>query len=529
MSENNHIIEEEKKTQLPEETAEEQPISGEESGKENTEKNNDQKPAPNPVRKIGKMTRRQKRRLISIASVCLVLIAVILFNVVAVALTDRFSFFTADITSNSAFNITEESVKIASALKKKVSITFLTDKEDYEAISTYCRQATSIAEQLSMNSNGMLTVEFDDLVKNPTLQSKYENDNITTTDVIIRCGDKYNIVSKEDMFNFELYASTYQYIVSSKAEQAFDSAILRVTSDVTTKVALLIDNAGDDYSYFENVLNLNNYAVTEMKIEESEIPADTETVIAFAPTQDYSEADVNKIITFLNNNGEFGKNFMYIAHENKTDTPNIDKLLDQYGLKLSDGLAFDADLSRVLSTENNYDIIAAIMASELYTDNFGDNAYPVLVSRARGIKSTNDDITIPLLMYSEKSGICPYDADEETWVMSDAITGDVCVMAQGYIGTQDAISSVVVSGSALMWDQTFLQSQYSNQKYLLNMLGTLNRREDPSVQIEEKVLTQYDLNMSVSSKIAVGVFMFAVLPVVILGAGLVVYIIRRRK
>ena len=113
--------------------------------------------------------------------------------------------------------------------------------------------------------------------------------------------------------------------------------------------------------------------------------------------------------------------------------------------------------------------------------------------------------------------------------MSDAVIGDVCVMSQSIYGNAEAPSNIIVCGSALMWDKTFLQSQYSNRQFLLNMMGVLNNRQDPSVQIAEKVITQYDLNMSVSEKVVVGVIMFAVIPLMILGAGLIVFIVRRRK
>ena len=106
------------------------------------------------------MSRRAKRRIVSVASVCIVLIGVILLNVIASVLTGRYAGMTADITSNGSFKISDESASLAQNVKKDVKITFLTDKANYESYDTYCKQATSIAEQLSQFSGGKIQVEY---------------------------------------------------------------------------------------------------------------------------------------------------------------------------------------------------------------------------------------------------------------------------------------------------------------------------------------------------------------------------------
>ena len=515
MDENNNItIDEEKTSEETEETV--------------TEKADKEEAAAVPEKKKGTLSRKGKRRLTSTIIICLVIVGIILLNVVALALTSRFPVFTADITSNSAFELTEDSVKLAESVSKKVRIQFMMKKNDYESVSNYCKQATSIASQLASYSNGMVSVEYIDLVADPTFQTAFPEDTLSATDVVVSCGEKYNILSKEDMFNFELYADSYQYITSSKAEQAIDSAILKVTSEVVTNVALITDDSGNDHSYFEKVLYLNNYNVIEMTIADQEIPDTADTVIIYAPTKDFSEEAISKLEKFIYNGGSYKKNLMYISNEKQNDLPNINAFLKNYGVMISDGLAFDMDSSRVISSSNNYDIIVAALNTNVYSDGLTDSSYPILSSRARGL-SLDESVAVSVLQYSSRSGVCPYDADEDTWNMSDAVIGDVCVMSQSIYGNAEAPSNIIVCGSALMWDQTFLQSQYSNRQFLLNMMGILNNRQDPSVQIAEKVITQYDLNMSVSEKVVVGVIMFAVIPLMILGAGLIVFIVRRRK
>ena len=238
---------------------------------------------------------------------------------------------------------------------------------------------------------------------------------------------------------------------------------------------------------------------------------------------------MEKIRTFLKNDEHYGKSLIYISYRNKTDTPHINTLLNEYGLKLGDGLAFDMDESRLVGN-SYYDGMETIFTSRLYTNSIGEQDYPVLVSLSRPVYSTNDDITTPLLQLSDKSGVCPFDADEETWEMDKAVTGNVCVMGEGLQGNAEVgLSRVIVSGSTLMWQQNYMQSQFTNQRYVMNILSALNGREDAEIRLEDKVITQYDLTLPQGQILWLGAVVFALCPLLILGAGLTVFFYRRRK
>ena len=54
-------------------------------------------------------------------------------------------------------------------------------------------------------------------------------------------------------------------------------------------------------------------------------------------------------------------------------------------------------------------------------------------------------------------------------------------------------------------------------------------RDIQTVQLENKVVTSYDLTIDRSSAFTIGMFLFAVLPLCVLGAGFVVFLMRRKK
>jgi len=377
-------------------------------------------------------------------------------------------------------------------------------------------------------SGGKISVEYTDLVKNPNIESQYQKESLSVTDVIIKCGEKYNIVKLKDMFNFDIYGQ-YQYITSSKAESAFDTAIVKVTSDVETKIAILTDYTEDSYDTLSSVLSANNYKLVPMSIEKNDIPEDINTVIAFAPTEDYSKEAVEKIKKYLTNDNKFGKNFIFIAYRYEIECPNITELISYYGMKLEDGLAFETDTSRTMVSGDAYRNIAAIFGSKNYTSNYEDDDLPVIVSMSRAVSISNENIAVPLLQYSKESGVCPYSADE-SWDYRDYLSGYATVMAQAVSGDEKAQSNFVFAGSTEMWNSLLSQSGFTNVKYILNMMNYFSSREDNGVYLADKVITDYDLStVDMNSRVAAGVIIYAVLPVLILGAGICVFLVRRKK
>ena len=479
------------------------------------------------------LTRRAKHSILFIVMIILVAAGCVILNILSVALTERVPWLTTDITTNSSYDISEQSRQLAGGLNKKVKITFLTDKYNYEALDLYTKQASSVANQLSKYSNGMLTVEYLDLVKNPSITSKYPDEEIISTDVIVSCGDKYNILTKEDLFNFEYYTSDYSYISSSKAESAFDSSILTIVSDVSDKVIMFTDyeNYQDSPDYLKAILKSNNYEIISVKLEDEEIPKNIKTAILFAPNHDYSEKAIEKLSAYLDNGGNYGRNLLYVSFKSKAELPNIDKLLDKYGMKIGHGLAFDMDETRLVSTSSAgyYVGILASFASELFTANIDQADLPVAVGYVRPVYSTNQSLSEPLLLLSEKSGFCDFDTDPEKWDMEAAIEGRLCPMAIGFNSNESGESRIIVSGSSTMFSQQYLQSQFSNQRYFLNLMATINDRDIQTVQLENKVVTSYDLTIDRSSAFTIGMFLFAVLPLCVLGAGFVVFLMRRKK
>ncbi len=515
----------------PEETGEisDTPAEGPDNNTEKKSKAKNESDEPKSSSSKG-MSRKMKRGLVSAVISVMVLIAVILVNVVASIMTEKLPGLTADITGMKSFEISGKTRDIAQNLERKISVTFLSDRDTYVNIDPYCKQTAILAEAMAKCSDGMLDVNYVDIVRNPSFTDEYDGENLNTTDIIVASGDNRRILKVSDMFTFENYTGNYSYITSSKSEQEIDNAVLAVTTEELIHTAVIVDNASEDRSYFESTLKANGYSVTEINIASQDIPENTQFLVIYTPSKDISTASLNKITSFLGNGGKFGKSLLFIASPTQTGVlKNYGGLLYEYGMSLGEGFAFEADSNRINSSSDNYfDGVLCSYANELYTNNIADINRPVIAGYSKPVNIEDGNIAVPLLKYSEYSGVCPFDADE-SWSYLDAMVGNIPVLAQGTIGSDGNYSSVIVSGSDKIFTRAYYGSDYSNKPYLSTMLAAVNGRTPELVSIPEKVITAYDINIDRQTAVNLGFLVYAVIPVIILGAGFTMFLIRRNR
>ncbi len=465
-----------------------------------------------------------------------VLVATILLNVVVSLMSDKLPGMSIDLTSKGAFQLSETAIKLAQNVKKDLKITFLDDKQSYRSkasSNTYYAQVMAIAEEYGKYNN-KISAEYISIVDNPNFENKYPQETLSADNIIVSCGDKYRILDQYDIFNVKSYYSTYSYIASSKAEEAFDGAILSVTSTESTKLAIVEDNSTEDFTYFKNILEQNNYELVSVKLEQEDIPKDAKMLIVFTPEKDFSKTAAKKIRTYLENNKEYGKNMLYIPSSKTYKTPNLDEVLSDWGITVGDGLAYELESSSVYG-RNMYDGILCYMGSNAFTSKFDDNSAPVISSYARPITLDSDAETQSLLQYSSKSGVCPSDADDSYDFTGNA-KGNIIIAGYGVNGifandkkSSDKISTVFVFGSSTMFEKTILASTYSDQKYILAMLSESCGRVDQEISVEAKELTQYDVQIDNNSASVIGLVCYVGLPIAVICAGLIVFVKRRNK
>ena len=87
-----------------------------------------------------------------------------------------------DLTPNQVYGLTQESIDFVQGLDKDVEINILNSKDSFESGGPVLCAAAAIIENYSKYSS-RVTVNYVDLVKNPTFAANYEDENIASNDV----------------------------------------------------------------------------------------------------------------------------------------------------------------------------------------------------------------------------------------------------------------------------------------------------------------------------------------------------------
>ena len=149
--------------------------------------------------------------------------------------------------------------------------------------------------------------------------------------------------------------STYQQTTSMSfvGEQSLISAIMGVT-DLNPVTVGMIDMNGanqiydqrDAYNYqrIKELLETNNYVVESVDIATGELSSDYDILMLCSPSNDLTEAQVQKLTDYLNNENKYGKNLIYFGSPFKSkNTKNLDAFLALWGLKYGDAYVSDSD------------------------------------------------------------------------------------------------------------------------------------------------------------------------------------------
>lgn len=492
-------------------------------------------------------SRKAKRGSVAIAITAVFICIIILINFITGLLVERFPSLQFDMTASQTYQLQSDTSEYLSQLDKDITLYVLTKESTFKGgLSAYSGaqyfvQADKLLRKMAAKS-ARVSLKFIDLSSNPTFTGKYENidwnsDNANNL-IIVDAGDSYTALSIDDCFDYD--SETYSYYgyyayTGTKIEQAVITGIL----DVTTKDKVGIDiitGSGEEkelYSSLQNLLKQNAYSTKEINLTTQKPRENAKIAVLYAPTVDLSEDAVKKLSSWLDNDGEKGRTLIYLPMDVKTSTPNLDGLLEEYGMKISDGLSFCS--SSQYYVQNVY-MFLADYNNDTYTEDLKDKGVPTIVYNSRNIEITNDDVAKPLLSVESSVGVIPFSVDPSEFTSEQDLEKykkkSVDLAAIGTKSNEDNNSSnIAVFGSPYIFSQTFLSTtSYNNANYIINFCNTVTNRGDMGITINSAGIDEGELGVTNSSAIiAVGVIFIAVVPLIVLLIGLVMFIRRRNR
>lgn len=493
---------------------------------------------------VKKRINRRKFKYGSIATAITVIViaVVVLVNVVVNLMSDRVN-MSIDLTENGVFEISQETKDYISTVNEKVNIVCMSDELTFQtATYIYYKQAYEVLKKYTI-FNDNITLTFVNMIEDPTYAERYNEKykgEISAYNIVVESDKRIKVLTIEDLYNTEInYATFSQEVVSSKAEQELTSAIMYVTDpDPLEAVVFNSETAGSSYDNVMNLLISNGYDVSEINPQLDAIPEDTDLVVINAPLNDYDDDVINKLYDFLDNGGQLGKNLVYIADFSQKTTSNIDDFLAEWGIKVEQGVVGDQDSSNLLG-QSLY-MIRNNIAENDYSVNVSQIGLPVIDYQARPLSilfETKDTrSTVPLLQTKATAFVM---TDEIRQQITDGNEPDIksavqTTMALGrkYIfddSNRQVFSNVLVIGSSETLDETFTATTYyNNAEYFLSILNTMTGKNTGiSIVAKDLKSTTFDIDQGTVNKYFI--IFIVIIPVVVLAAGIVVFIRRRTK
>ena len=469
--------------------------------------------------KVGKF--KLNKRSLKYGSNSIIIIVAVLTIAVIINLLVGMGDFKWDLTSDELYSLSDESKAIIKDIKKDVTIYGLFDDARMSGGSEY-RQIIDLVDQYEKLG---IDVKYIDPNKDPgtiTALDKDKTKGIATGDFVVKCGNKVKRLSAKDMYGSDTtgYGRLYQ------AEPLITGAIKYVTADVTP-VAYFVEGHSEtslenDLKNIKAALENNNLeAKTLSLVSQEKIPEDCSLLIFASPKKDLSEAEKIKVDAYLEKNGKAV--FLFDPVESGNKLTKFEEVLAKFNI----GINYDKikDSSSCLPGDE-YSIVAALENNDINAYYNSSSKLSVFLPDSRSLSILKNEkewlTTTSLIKTTDKA--------EASSILEQGKTenGPFDLAIASEISNS---SKVLAFGNGLFLTDTALNSQYSSyfENGVYYFLGTvvnwMQDKDDTTVQ--PKLVSTKQLTTTDAQSKAISIVLIGVLPVLILGCGLVVWSRRR--
>lgn len=509
-------------------------------------------------RALNKVKRRKKLKYGTLATVItLVVIAiVVVLNVITNVLDKRYN-WNIDLTSSGLYEIDEQTISYLNQLNTDIDVAVMADESYYDSNSNL-KVVQETLNRFAAESNGHISIKYIDMQKNPDAVKPYAehySGEFSEGDVVLKHDDLVRAVSIDELIRTDYDYSNYQnpQKYTFIGEQSLLSAVMGVTDlnpvsiafiDKMNGAAIYSQNDTLCYQRMQELLEKNNYNVTSVDISVDAIPEDCKVAILCGPSNDLTDAQIQKLTDFLNNNGQYEKKLVYFASPYQPKTPKLDEFLEVWGIEIEQSIVLESNPSAAqyvqiavggkgvtanavpIVTMSDADLNAKAVSSKL----------PLIMPYCRNIKllyETNSGRkTKVLLTSSDTAYLYPLDAGEDFDPGSaEKGTFNAAVYATQSFSVDNVVKSseMVVFGSAWFTDYIITNmSSYDNVSYFISIMNGLTGKEN-SVTVAEKALDTATITISASAVSAIRFVIMLMIPLLVAVIGIVVYFRRKNK
>lgn len=342
--------------------------------------------------KFGNMFRTSGTRngSYSVGLTVVVIAIVIVLNLVIGQLPE--SLRNLDVSSTRIYEISDTTTDLLDSLDEDVDMTVLAVRDDTDdRITTFLSKYEALSDHIN--------IEWVDPVLHPSALTEYDTSENT---IVISCEatGKSTTVSFDDILVPDMYS--YYYYGSTDytefdGEGQLTSAVNYVTSDVEKTIYQTTGHGeGTLSTTITDLMDQNNYNLSEINLlMTTSIPEDCDLLLMYEPATDLSDDETEMLRNYL---ADGGKVMILLGDTNATELPNLETVLEEYGMQAADG--YIADPQRCYQG-NYYYIFPELSVSGDMAD--GISSEMVLLTNTHGmnlIDPARDTITTTGFMSS---------------------------------------------------------------------------------------------------------------------------------
>ena len=452
-------------------------------------------------------------------SVVVLAIAVV-FNLVVGKLPAQYR--NVDLSQTKLSTIGDTTKELVSALDQDVTIYQIVESgKENETIQKLLERYAGFSSHVK--------VETMDPVLHPNFVSEYTEDDLEDNSLIV-VGEKRNkVIPYADMFESTVNYQTYQYETTGfDGEGQVTSAISYVTTDsLPIMYTITGHEEGDMTEDMKSAIEKENIEMKDLNLlTEESVPDDADCVMLFSPQNDLSEEEADKLITYMENGG---KAVIITSYLNK-EMPNLQKVLNNYGIGTMEGVVLEADGQHYISGNPTY-LVPNIGSSDALGDLSKANSY-VLMPVAQAVEKLEDKrdtVTIESLLTTSDSAYVKTnvngtlekeDGDEEgPFDVGVAVTESV---------DNGETKLIYLTSANLFSQQVDAMVSGNNVKLLANSVSWMCDQEQ-SVSIPSKSTQISYLTVTAASARMWGMVTIGLLPVLCLVLGGGIWFKRRKR
>lgn len=459
-------------------------------------------------------------------------VAVVLINLITVNLPSQYLKY--DISEQKLFTTGEQTAEVLEKLDEDITLYLIAQQggEDTTLLELLDRY-----EGLSDH----ITVDTIDPVLYPNFVSQYTDENLSENSILVVGQERSRAVDYYDIYGYSIDYSTYSSSLDSfDGEGQITSAIDYVTAD---EIPVLYTLEGHDEATLSTSLTESvekeNIEIRSLSLLTSEsVPEDAEILLIYGPLSDISAEEKDKITAYLDQGGQV----IYLRGYTDQDTPNLDALLKEYGISVTEGTVMEGSSDHYLPNYPYY-----LLPDINYSDYTSDvSSRYVLLPFSQGMtqvmseteaEESDTGLNYESLLTTSDQAYSKANMDSQNLEMEE---GDIAgpfdlgvVVTKTINGEEDTEDSreaklVVFASETLLDGQTDAMVSGGNSALFMNVVSQLVDHES-TVSIEAKSMAVTYLTVTAGSAIFWGLLTVLILPLFLLILGGVIWFQRRKQ